>query len=372
MSGNCGGGSGEPLSLFSGCHGINVGGWLQLGYHDQNLPLFNSRKHEVQLQQAWLYAEKEIDTEYGIDIGGRVDYLYGTDAQDTQAFGIANSHWDNQWDSGGDYGQAIPQAFLELGYGSLSIKAGRFFTIIGHEVVSAPDNFFYSHAYTFNNSEPFTHTGAIITYDAGEFVDIYGGYVLGWDSAFEDNGDAVIGGTTVNLSDAITFTWTGVGGRFADNSGGDERGFMYSAVTSFQLSDQIQYILQHDWLDTEDVNGATVRDTVGLNNYLLLEISDCLSVGARFEWWNVSADSQGFYGDNAVPGFASTVAGDYNIYAFTFGANFKPHPNIIVRPEIRRDWVRGNLNNLASSDIEFLEGNSDEQSTFGIDTIFLF
>ena len=88
---------GEPISLLGDCCGYSAGGWVQLGYHNMNLPLFNSRKNELQVQQAWVYAEKAIDTEDGFDIGGRIDYLYGTDSQDTQAFGIDNNHWDNQW-----------------------------------------------------------------------------------------------------------------------------------------------------------------------------------------------------------------------------------------------------------------------------------
>ena len=65
---------------------------------------------------------------------------------------------------------AIPQLYVEAGYGDLSVKAGHFYTIIGYEVVQATGNFFYSHAYTFNFSEPFTHTGVLATYNASDDV----------------------------------------------------------------------------------------------------------------------------------------------------------------------------------------------------------
>ena len=96
------------------------------------------------------------------------------------------------------YGSAIPQLYLEAGYGDLSCKVGHFYTIIGYEVVTAPDNFFYSHAYTMYNSEPFTHTGALVlpTRLVTDMT-IYGGYVFGWDSGFEDNGDAFLGGVSL-------------------------------------------------------------------------------------------------------------------------------------------------------------------------------
>lgn len=363
---------GDPFAILGECNNFKMGGWFQFGYHNKNLALFNSRKHEAQLHQGWLYAEKSIDPSQGFGIGGRVDYLYGTDGPDTQAFGIDNSHWDNSWDHGADYGHAIPQAYMEVGYGDLTAKIGHFYTLIGYEVVSAPDNFFYSHAYTMYNSEPFTHTGALLTYQSNEFVELYGGYVMGWDSGFEDNGDAVLGGSSVTLSDAITVTSTFTVGRFADNSGGDERGYMSSTVVDVALTEQLNYVLQADVLDTEDVSGVTVRNTAGLNQYLLYTVGDCLSLGSRFEWWNVDADSQGFYGSAAPAGLASVATGDYDIYALTLGANIKPHANLIFRPEIRWDWVNGNENDLALADISLLEGGRDEQTTFGIDAIILY
>jgi hypothetical protein len=141
---------GEPYRLCDGYCGWSAGGWLQLGYTSDALPAFNTYDDVLQLQQAWLYAEKAIDTSCGFDIGGRIDYLYGTDGPNTQAFGTDPRGWDNDWDNGSQYGWAMPQLYLEAGYGDLSVKAGHFYTIIGHEVVPAPENFFYSHAYTFN------------------------------------------------------------------------------------------------------------------------------------------------------------------------------------------------------------------------------
>ena len=55
----------------------------------------------------------------------------------------------------------MPQAYAEVGYNDLTVKVGHFYTIIGYEVVPAPDNFFYSHAYTMQYGEPFTHTGML-------------------------------------------------------------------------------------------------------------------------------------------------------------------------------------------------------------------
>nr|WP_231603637.1 outer membrane beta-barrel protein [Neorhodopirellula pilleata] len=370
--GDCGDCGGDPCSLFGDIgHGITVGGWAQIGYHSAAVPLFNNRPDEVQLQQGWLYAEKAIDTSNGFDIGGRLDYVYGTDAQNTQAFGIANDHWDNGWDNGGanGYGHALPQAYAELGYGDLSVKLGHFYTIIGWEVVGAPGNFFYSHAYTFNNSEPFTHTGALATYSATDDLTVWGGYSLGWDSGFEDNGDAYLGGASLGLTDNITAIYASTFGRFNERQGtaeGAETGYMHSLIFDVTLSDKLQYIFQNDVLETDLANGDIGRSTVGINQYLLYSINDCLAIGSRFEWWHVDSNSVGLGGVTGAPS-----ADDVDVYALTFGLNYKPHSNVVMRPEIRWDWVDTSAAALAATPIS-LEDRDDSQFTFGMDTIFLF
>jgi hypothetical protein len=280
--------------------------------------------------------------------------------------------WDNKWDHGNNfnnYGHALPQAYFEAGYGDLSVKVGHFFTIIGWEVVGAPNNFFYSHAYTMIHSEPFTHTGALATYNVSEDITAYGGYVLGWDSGFDDNGDAFLGGLSLQVTDELNVTYATVGGRFGDNTlGVNEKGYMHSIVSQYALSDKLQYISQSDLINTDGDNG-TQRDTYGLNNYLIYTLSDCLAVGTRFEWWSVSRDSAAFGG---AAGAGSRV----DIYDLTTGLNYRPHANVLIRPEIRYDWARG----ATSAELAGLGGtlggglfeSGRDQFTFGMDTIFTF
>ncbi|MEM6688973.1 MAG: outer membrane beta-barrel protein, partial [Planctomycetota bacterium] len=179
----------------------------------------------------------------------------------------------------------------------------------------------------------------------------YGGYVLGWDSAFDNNGDAFLGGLSVGLTDDLTITYASVSGRFGeDRFNGVETGYMQSIVADYAVTDSIQYIFQSDYLDTEDINGAASRETFGVNQYLIKTISDCWAVGGRFEYYNV--DTGVFTGSN-----------DSDIYALTLGANYRPHANLIIRPEIRWDWDDDQIAGLE---------DGDDQTTFGIDSIFTF
>lgn len=352
----------DPFSLFGRHGGISAGGWIQLGYHNRSLPMFNQHPHNYNLHQAWLYAEKEIDTRHGFDVGGRIDYLYGVDAQDTQAFGTDPDGWDNSWDHG-IYGHALPQAYLEAGYGNLSVKAGHFFTPIGYEEIAAPGRFFYSHTYTRYHSQPFTHTGALAKYALNDAVSVFGGYTLGWNSGFDDNGDNYLGGFTTALNEFVTFTYATAIGRFNEARFNDvaERGYMHSIVLNTTLTKNLQYVFQSDFLDTDDASGAVVRETFDISQYLIYRFNDCWAGGARFEWYNQEGV---FPGDDVPPIVApNQLTPESNFYALTLGLNYKPHSNVLVRPEIRWDWDE--------DEVAELDGG-ERQTTFGVDTIFLF
>src|SRR5262249_6720275 len=102
---------------------------------------FNDVPHHFHLHEAYLIVEKAIDTEkHCWDWGFKVDTMYGTDAQKTQAFGnppaAGAQGWDNDFDNG-VYGWAIPQAYGVIGYQDLTVKIGHMYTYMGYEVIPA-------------------------------------------------------------------------------------------------------------------------------------------------------------------------------------------------------------------------------------------
>ncbi len=366
-----GGGAGgdEPWKLFQKpILGFDVGGWSNVGYHTANnagagilgngAPAnFNNYADHVQLQQQWLYAEKVADGSQGVGLGGRVDYLYGTDGPDTQAFGIPNRHWDNSFDNapGGAYGHAIPQLYAEAAYGDLSVKVGHFFTIIGNEVVAATGNFFYSRQFTFYNAEPFTHTGALTTLKLDDDTSLYNGYVMGWDSGFEDNGDAYIGGFSRKLSDKASLVYTNAWGRFNDklvvnNAHVAERGHIHSMIFTYAVTDKLNYINQNDYLYTTDAAGVSVRNTFGSIHYLLYNVNDRIALGSRSEWFNFSSGIQNIHNSD--------------ILNQTVGVNYRANSNLVFRPEVRWVWDKDNVG--------VNENQKSSQAFFGTDMVLTF
>jgi hypothetical protein len=352
LDGNCC--IGEPWKLVKDpIGGFNIGGWTSVGYHSARNPNNFNNYDRVQLGQQYFFAERIADGSEGIGIGGRIDYLYGTDAQDTQSFGRPD-HFDTTWDNG-NYGHAMPQLYGEVAMGDLSVKVGKFYTIIGNEVVQSTGNFFYSRQFTFYNAEPFTHTGALTTYNLDENTQIYNGYVMGWDSGFEDNGDAYLGGFKRKLSDSMTFLYATSLGRIGQTA--TERGGIHSGILTATLSDKLTYISQTDVLYTQDATGAVLRNTFGNINYLIYKVNDCVSWGNRFEWFNF--DGAGFPGNNPVAN-----ARNNNNLNFTTGINYRANANLMFRPEVRWVWDRERFG--------FNENNASSQAAFGGDMVFTF
>jgi len=317
------------------CSNWEVGGWTELGYTDNNVPLsqayndllsFGDVPDNVNLNQQWFYVGKKTDGSCGCDWGGRFDMIYGTDAQKTQAFGNPGAGvrgfgtWDASFDDG-QYGWAMPQAYGEFAKGDLTVKVGHFFTLVGYEVVPATGNFFYTHSYTFFNSEPFTHTGVLASYKLTDKTTIHGGWVLGWDTGFDqlNSGNAFHGGFIHNISDDASFAYMATAGNFGWRDGGSKNSYQHSAVLDLKLCCDWEYVLQSDYCRTDNP-GVSEFDTIGACNYVFYNVNDKTRAGTRAEWWK--ADGVSFY-------------------EVTAGVNFKVVDNVVFRPEWRQDWAPG-------------------------------
>ncbi len=364
----------EPWRLFSERNGWSLTGWLNAsGTYNGGRPAsryngpqsFNDRD-DLKVNQFYAVFERVADNGgCGWDWGGRIDLLYGSDYIFTQAVGLETRRdGTRKWNSNEHYGLAMPQAYVELANNDVSVKVGHFYTIIGNEVVTAPDNFFLSHAYTMQYGEPFTHTGAIATYDYSDNVDLIAGVHTGWDNFDAASSRAgIIGG----------FLWTNDAGDLslaATMTSGDEynsRGVfsnrsMYSLVVTANLTDDLTYIMQHDngWQHNDGGLGVDA-EWYGINQYLLYSINECWAAGGRFEWFR---DDDGVRVAGVRPG--NPAAGPYvgHFYQATMGLNWMPNANWTVRQELRWDWFDG-------TGLPFDNNSNDDQFTYGIDAIML-
>lgn len=318
---------GFSFASMLGIESWDIGGWTEFGWTDDAIPLspqgsngselsFRDVPNRLNLDQQWFYIGKEADGSDGFGLGFRADFMYGTDAHAAQSFGNPPGSFDEGWDHG-VYGWAIPQLYGEVAVGDVSVKIGHFFTLVGYEVVPATGNFFYSHALTMYNSEPFTHTGVLGTYSGFENITLYSGWTLGWDTGFDNvnSGNSYLGGFSADVLDAVSLSVISTYGNFgAINTGGDTDNWGNSVVIDVNVTDTINYVFQTDYKKIDNISD----EDIGINQYLFFNFSDAIAFGNRIEWWRNDQVSN---------------------YEYTTGLNVKLLGNLVIRPEYRTDWV---------------------------------
>ena len=340
-------------TIFGEESSLDVGGWIQMGYHSDNDGVFNTHPGSFDMQQFNLFVEKVADGSDGIDFGGRMDVMYGTDAPNTQSFGNNPGRYDflNGWDHG-VYGFAMPQLYGEVAVGDLSVKAGHFYTLLGYQVVPATGNFFYSIPYTFNFSEAFTHTGVLATYKVNDDITAYGGWTLGWDTGFDRarKGNSFLGGASLAVTDDITATYITTFG----NLGWIGNGYTHSFVVDYNINEDWEYVFQSDLVGVDNSPNAADGlhyETIGVNQYLFYNVAEDVRAGVRGEWWKADGIS---------------------MYEMAFGLNLTPLNNIRIRPEVRYNWAAGATQLPAA--VTAVTGSDDYRNNlvFGVDAIWTF
>jgi Putative beta-barrel porin-2, OmpL-like. bbp2 len=85
-----------------------------------------------------------------------------------------------------DLQEAYASYKIPIGEG-LTVKAGKWVTLLGYEVIESPNNLNFSRSYLFAFSIPLTHVGALLSYPVTSWFTITAGTVVGWDVAKDNN-----------------------------------------------------------------------------------------------------------------------------------------------------------------------------------------
>lgn len=381
-------------------------GWLISGSTVQSLTLnpsgpsdrFNGpttwtdRANEYQLNQQWITVERATQTsDEKVDLGGRVDFLYGTNYRWQTSAGFEDVWSGNT--SHSFYGIALPQAYLETAYADVKIKWGHFVSPVGYFTVDTTHNFFSTLPYTYQYGEPFTHWGALSTWTVSESLALSSGITRGWDNltgaGSGSPGIGWLGGTKYAFANQASLTWVGMISNEFNNVRNPEPNhtlrYLQSLVYNLPISERWRFIVQSDFgtqVNTFDSSGTRPIGTArwyGLNNYLFYRQSDCVSWGANFEWFR---DEGGFRVGSVLPtlsdptsetrGLPSDTYGYIgNFFQATFGPRITPTPHLLFRPNVRCDWFDGiaaNNGNLQP----FNDGASRHQFILGLDVGVLY
>ncbi|MBA2586335.1 MAG: porin [Chthoniobacterales bacterium] len=367
---------------------FKISGWIDSGIsltpdspsdHQNFGRIFDDRANEPMLNQLVINLERALAPEPGaFDWGFKLQFMYGSDARTIHSLGLLDRTTDNivQPD--------IVEAYLNLHFaavtdGGLDVKLGKFVTLEGAETIDPRTNFFYSHTYIFNFGIPFNHTGALATFHAAKWLDLYTGVTRGVNTSIDDNNDnpSFQGGVGLNLLDGklTVLASTSIGPETPRNNH-DQR-YLSDITTTWKITDKLTSITDLNYALDE----AGDAKAYGVAQYLTYSINSWLTVGVRGE---IFRDEQGFYvvsfADNQDPMRAlrgdpttdlRTVGGGKTTYgAITAGVNIKPSmpkpiSSLTIRPEVRYD--------RALTDTRPFNDSSDrDQFTVGIDAILSF
>jgi len=161
----------KSTPLFGVIKDWQFGGHVAVSYNynfnDPNsranrLRVFDDKANQFDINQAELWLEKPTSTESPIGFG--VDFVMGRDAKKIHSLGLGISSGDDPTKSDVfDLLQAYVTYKAPIGNG-LDLKAGKFVTLHGAEVIRRTGNFNVSRSLAFGFAIPFTHTGIMGTY----------------------------------------------------------------------------------------------------------------------------------------------------------------------------------------------------------------
>lgn len=413
---------------------VTVSGWLEGGttinFRKQvdglNFGrLFDDRANWPMFNQAVLTVERKLDPKAtGYDFGFRLQGMIGEDARYTHYLGELDYAIHSRTQL--DIVEAFAIAHLPwLTDGGIDVKVGQFVTLNGAEVITAPDNVFYSHSYIFNYG-PFKHTGVMTITHATSWLDVYAGVTTGTNTSIGWPGDnnssaAVAGGLGFTLLDgkltilAVTHSgpenpkqldplgvgWPNTPAICGCNPNTTWR-YYNNIVTTWKPTDELTFItdLTYNRDDGNNNNPFLLAnfgiargrgvESFGGAQYAIYKLNDWVKLAGRFE---IYRDANNFF-VGGFPGYfdAANLQHGFPVPSFR-GANtaLTPFPSssttylsltggvtltpevpknpyitgLILRPEIRWDTT---LNNSTP----FGAGTRKSQVTFGFDAIVPF
>ncbi len=344
--------------------GVKFGGWVDIGFagnphgpkNSSNAPVtFNDGANHFNLHQVYGFIEKEVNVggkEW--DVGFRADLLYGRDARFTFATNFDRTILGDDPKHQLVFPQLYASVYAPYGNG-ITATIGHFYTIMGYESVPSPNNFFFSRAYTMQYGEPFTHTGALLSYPVNENITIQGGVVTGWDAFFRQPAN-FLGGVSYTTDDERTaLSATLITGSV--ETGGlnnDHNRTLYSIVLEHDITERLHYVLQHDHGIEQKTSASHSASWYGINQYLIYDIAANLGAGLRFEW---------FYDKDGARVLAD--GRKEHFIAITGGLNYKPIAGLTLRPEVRYDLATEN-------NTVYRDGRKGDQVLLSISAIFHF
>ena len=345
----------------------------------------NNLANQWQGNQYYLVVENPLEPDDMVNLGFRVDTLFGNDWQFTKEYGLFTGAFTPNQFAGLDLPQIYGEIHLPiLTPGGVDIKGGRFYSPAGFSAVPAISRAFISVPYSMNYT-PFTFFGVLGTVHLTDRINLYGGTINGfdrwidesykwgflgfasWKSRDDKTNLTFIGASAPDqlprfapanaqyVPTATTPPSAALAGRPNPFYASSYREFL-SLVVTRQYTDKITGITETDHIWDPRIIGFSLNGKPssiayhGLVHWFLYSFNDKLSGGWRAEvFWDP-------YG--AATGSRSTF------YETSFELTEKFKPWLWLRGEVRYDWSQFTH--------PFSDGTRSSQLTLLVATIVLF
>jgi len=343
------------FQLPAALQGITMSGFVDTTYvYNTNRPdagtntgrVFDTEANSFGVQAAKLAFEKLPEKTGGV--GFRMDMLIGQDAK------VLNNGTNGFVDDGHfDLEQAYIDVMAPLGKG-LDIKAGKFVTLHGAEVIESKDNWNVSRSFLFGYAIPFTHTGVRASYPISDTLTGYFGINNGWDDVKDNNkSKSVESSLAWTPKDWISFNLAGMYGPEQAGNNHSNRALV-DFVTTYKPFEKLTFRLNADYAADEDAVAAGEDGFwSGVAGYVRYDFNDKWSLSNRVEYFS---DPKGL----------RVVAGtNEDLWENTVTLELRPYKNLITRLEYRYDQSTAQIYTLNSK-------STDHQSTIGVEAIYTF
>ena len=237
----------------------------------------------------------------------------------------------------------------------------------------APDNFFYSKAYSYQFAGPFTHWGALTTWRPSAGSQFQVGLTNGWNALDRPT-------NRLGILAGYKFTADQWWASFAITTGDEDNNVAalpgitpgyanrtrYSCLAGVNLTESQQYVA-HYWqgFQADGVAGGGNADWWGVDQYFYRQINCRLRQAIRVEWFKDQDGTRIGLNRPSNPNKAPFIG---NAYSLAYGLNYAPSSNLIFRPEIRADW----FDRKAGGALPFDDGAQSSQLAMGGDFILKF
>lgn len=363
----------------------------------------NNQANKWMGNQYYLVIEDPLEQDDTINLGFRVDNLFGNDWSFNYMQGLLNDTFRPVGSFAGyDLAQVYGEIHLPDPTGAtlgMDIKGGRFYTLAGYEVVPAIGRPLYSVPYMFTYGQPFTHFGVMTTWHINDRLNLYNGAINGWDRWINERYQwGYMGGFAWNSEDEKTaFAFTACWGpnqypsflpanqqlyttgyinipslaRVDNPQYHSATRTLFTSVLTHEWSDKLTQVIETDqgWelnvpglaspiVDGEVISGAAKSaQWQSFGNWFLYNFSDKLTGVWRSEvFWDQQGNRTGLND-------GTRFVGD-RFYEMTLGLIYKPIPHLWVRPEARYDWSQFHD--------AYTDNTRKSQFTYGFDVILLY